>query len=98
MTRQTSSHHVVHRFLMDTLERRQLLAAGALDPSFSGDGRGTVDFGAGITVSATGAAVQSNGKTVVVGTASYGFAAPRDFALARFNFDGSVDATFGANR
>src|SRR5687767_2276620 len=76
------------------LEPRQLFAAGgALDTSFSADGLATVDFGPGITVSSRDVAVQADGKTVVVGAASNG-----DIALARFNLDGSLDTTFGANR
>ena len=76
------------------LEPRQMFAAGgALDASFSGDGLATVDFGPGITVSSRDVAVQSDGKTVVVGAASNG-----DIAMARFNLDGSLDTTFGASR
>src|SRR4029079_12810350 len=41
-------------------------AGGSLDTSFSGDGKQTTDFGA--QDRATGVAVQSDGKIVVVGT------------------------------
>ena len=70
-----------------------MFAAGALDASFSGDGLASVDFGAGIRVTSRDVAVQADGKTVVVGAASNG-----DIALARFNIDGSLDTSFGANR
>lgn len=66
-------------------------ADGSLDSSFSGDGRQTAYFGAGTGFSTEGAtelAVQPNGKIVVAGSFE------RDFAVARFNSDGSLDTTF----
>jgi uncharacterized delta-60 repeat protein len=77
---------------LESLESRQLLSAGALDTSFNTTGTATIDFGAGIAVSASDVAVQPDGKTVVVGHSSTG-----DIALARFNIDGTLDTTFGAN-
>jgi uncharacterized delta-60 repeat protein len=68
--------------------------SGALDPTFDSDGKVTTDFG-GRSDGADDVALQSDGKIVVVGS---GFAAPVrpvDFALARYNPDGSLDATFG---
>jgi uncharacterized delta-60 repeat protein len=68
---------------------------GALDPSFDGDGRVTTDF-TGQFDGAFGVAVQRDGKIVVAGA---GYPAtsvgPRDFAVARYNPDGSLDPTFG---
>src|SRR4029077_8399001 len=64
-----------------------------LDTSFSGDGKQTTDFGA--QDRATGVAVQSDGKIVVVGTTTEaGFSV---FALARFNPDGSPDTSFSGD-
>jgi uncharacterized delta-60 repeat protein len=64
---------------------------GSLDPSFDGDGKLTTDFG----VSAHDVAVQSDGKIVVVGNAgAYG----GDFGLARYNPDGSLDASFSGGQ
>jgi uncharacterized delta-60 repeat protein len=65
---------------------------GSLDTSFDGDGRLTTDF-FGRDDEAYAVAVQPDGKIVVGGSASndLGF----DFALARFNPDGSLDASFG---
>jgi len=84
----------VRRCVLETLETRRLLsAAGSLDSSFNGDGLANVDFGQGVVGVATDVAVQSDGKTVVVG---YTTGATHDFAVARFNFDGSLDTTFGA--
>jgi uncharacterized delta-60 repeat protein len=66
---------------------------GTLDPSFSGDGRQTTDFGP--SDSAYGVAIQGNGKIVVVG--STGAAAREDFALARYNPNGSLDTSFSGD-
>lgn len=77
---------------IEPLERRRLLSAGDLDPSFSDDGRATLDFGGGVTVAAHDVAVQSDGKTIVVGGSSNG-----NFAIARFNLNGTPDTTFGPN-
>jgi uncharacterized delta-60 repeat protein len=63
-------------------------ANGDLDSSFSDDGLQTTDF-AGSGASATAVALQSDGRIVVVGTAN------GDYALARYNIDGSLDWTFG---
>jgi uncharacterized delta-60 repeat protein len=77
--------------LFEPLEVRTMFsAAGTLDPSFSDDGRATVDFGGGVTVTAEAVAVQADGKTVVAGTSN-----DARFALARFNLDGTLDTTFG---
>jgi uncharacterized delta-60 repeat protein len=68
-----------------------IAAAGDLDPTFSGDGKQTTDFGD--IDAATGVALQSNGKIVVVGvTGNSG-----DFALARYNPSGSLDTTFSGD-
>jgi uncharacterized delta-60 repeat protein len=69
-------------------------APGTLDPSFSLDGKATVDFGRGVATSDV--AVQADGKTVVAGTTT-GALGVGDFAVARFNFDGTLDTTFGPN-
>src|SRR6266508_2960252 len=61
-------------------------AAGALDTSFDGDGKVTTDFG-GLD-EALGVAIQPDGKIVAAGTNG------GDFALARYNRDGSLDTSF----
>lgn len=68
-------------------------AVGSLDTSFDGDGKRTTDFGGGW---ASGVALQSDGKIVAVGYAT-GFGAEGDFALARYNADGSLDASFSGD-
>jgi uncharacterized delta-60 repeat protein len=82
----------------EALEERRMFAAGALDGSFSGDGLAALPTMPRGTQHATDVAVQKDGKTVVVGFRE--FPVPNHFAIrrifvARFNFDGSLDRTFG---
>jgi uncharacterized delta-60 repeat protein len=63
-------------------------AAGDLDPTFGIGGIVTTDFG-NTTDDGQEVAVQPDGKIVVAGYRG------RDFAVARYNVDGSLDATFG---
>ena len=65
---------------------------GTLDASFGGDGKVMTDFTSGSDY-APGVAIQADGKIVVVGTA--GSWPDTKFALARFNSDGTLDASFG---
>ncbi|HEY9369462.1 calcium-binding protein, partial [Streptomyces sp.] len=67
-------------------------APGDLDPSFSNDGKVTVDV-----ANAEGNSdvlVQADGKIVTLGSGS-DFEQPYDFILVRHNADGSRDTTFG---
>jgi uncharacterized delta-60 repeat protein len=68
-------------------------ADGTLDTSFSGDGKEMTDFGK--TDSASGVVLQPDGKIVVAGSSvdPSGNGAD-DFALARYNADGTLDASF----
>jgi uncharacterized delta-60 repeat protein len=66
---------------------------GTLDASFSGDGKQTTGGGFG---GANGVALQGDGKLVAAGSASGG-ATGVDFALARYNPDGSLDTGFSAD-
>jgi uncharacterized delta-60 repeat protein len=70
------------------------LAAGALDASFGNAGRITTDF-FGNTDEATCMAVLDDGKIVVAGEARSGSTDTTDFALARYNPNGTLDASFG---
>lgn len=82
----------------EKLEDRRLLAAGALDPSFSGDGKATINIGGKVVMQTDDVAVQSDGKTVIVGQArSTPSSQTFKFAVARLNLDGSPDTTFGTN-
>ena len=71
----------------------RLTAAGALDPTFSGDGVQTADFGS--TDTATGLGIQSDGRILVGGYARVGNG--DDFALARFTTTGTLDTSFGGD-
>jgi uncharacterized delta-60 repeat protein len=65
-------------------------ADGTLDTEFNGTGKVTTNFGDTDTVS--GSAVQSDGKILVGGIFESGYS--RDFALVRYNTDGSLDTSF----
>ncbi|MCX5192809.1 calcium-binding protein [Streptomyces sp. NBC_00249] len=65
----------------------RLTSTGALDPSFDGDGFVITDFGSAGCCGVNDLALQSDGRIVAAGTSS-------GFALARYNTDGSLDATF----
>ncbi len=67
-------------------------ADGTLDTTFDGDGKATTDFG-GKSDSAFAVALQSDGRIVVVGHSGT-TTADRDFAVARYNTDGSLDTSF----
>ena len=67
---------------------------GTLDASFSGDGRAFVNFTSGYD-SASGVAIQADGKIVAVGMTGSGPDKHPMFALARWNSGGTLDATFG---
>jgi uncharacterized delta-60 repeat protein len=66
---------------------------GALDSTFDGDGIVTSAIGASDEF-ASSLAVQTNGKIVVGGFSFNGNS--DDFAVARYNSNGSLDSTFGA--
>ena len=67
-------------------------ANGSLDTSFSSDGKVTTAIGSGDDV-ATAMVIQSNGKIVVAGYSHNG--SDNDFALVRYNADGTLDTSFG---
>jgi uncharacterized delta-60 repeat protein len=69
---------------------RVLAAGGDLDPTFGTGGKVTTDFGN--FEQANALIIQPDGKIVVVGVASPGNI---DFALARYETDGSLDSSFG---
>jgi uncharacterized delta-60 repeat protein len=72
------------------------LADGSLDPTFSGDGQVTTDFGA--NEYGQGMAIQPDGKIVVAGiTTVAGAGTDGDFALARYQTNGSLDPTFSGD-
>ena len=87
----------VRTCIVETLEPRALLAAGALDPSFGQGGRLVVQFpGSEIITVVRDRAVQPDGKIVISGeTPDTGAAGGTDFAVGRLNRDGTPDTTFG---
>jgi uncharacterized delta-60 repeat protein len=83
----------------DNFALARYTASGALDTTFSGDGRTTTDLG-GAFDSASGMAVQPDGKIVVVGTGRTGnleTSNSNDFVLARYKTNGGLDATFSGD-
>ena len=62
---------------------------GTLDTTFSGDGKLTTDMGSYETIASI--ALQSDGKIVAAGNSG------NDFAIARYNSDGTLDTTFSGD-
>jgi uncharacterized delta-60 repeat protein len=79
---------------LERLEDRTLLSAGDLDPGFGAGGKVLTGFQGSYDESPLALARQSDGKLVVAGTSIAGSA--HRLALARYNADGSLDATFGS--
>jgi uncharacterized delta-60 repeat protein len=77
----------------------RLTSTGVLDTSFDTDGKATVDFGAPGNYRddiGMGAALQADGKLVVVGYSNnWQSGTGLDYAAARLNADGSLDTAFG---
>jgi uncharacterized delta-60 repeat protein len=69
--------------------------SGALDPTFGAGGKVLTDFGAAGEEIASDLAIQSDGKIVAAGNFSPEGVGD-DFALARYNTDGTLDPTFNA--
>jgi uncharacterized delta-60 repeat protein len=83
------------RASLERLEVRTLLAAGALDLSFGFNGVVRTDFVGSRSDTANDLVVrQSDGKILVAG---YTSASTTDFALVRYNTDGTADTSFGPN-
>ena len=79
------------RLRLEELESRTLLSAGSLDTTFGIGGRVVTDFGA--AEQARAVAIQPNDdKIVVAGVTDAG--GGENFALARYNPDGTPDLTF----
>src|SRR5215467_16259526 len=68
---------------------------GDLDPAFETDGKVLTDFDHSTDI-ANAVAIQADGKLIVVGTTyQNNDFSTEDFALARYNPDGTLDKTFG---
>ena len=76
--------------------RTVLAVDGDLDPTFGTDGKVLTDFDHSTDI-ANAVAIQADGKLVVVGTTYQdNDFSTEDFAVARYNPDGTLDKTFGA--
>jgi uncharacterized delta-60 repeat protein len=73
-----------------------LAASGDLDTTFSGDGKVTTDIRGGREDGVNEIALQPDGKIVVVGWRNNP-ATGNDFAVARYNPNGSLDTTFSGD-
>ncbi|MBM3934624.1 MAG: hypothetical protein FJ319_10040 [SAR202 cluster bacterium] len=72
---------------------------GSLDASFDGDGKVITDIGGfdlGMGDVADAVVVLPDGKILVAGHAAVSSQNSTDFALVRYNSDGSLDGTFGS--
>src|SRR6476620_1659457 len=96
--RRAAKRFSYHRKLnLEALEDRRVLAAGVLDPSWDADGKVTTGQIFNTTdrnEEARSVAVQTTGRVVVGGFAANS-SGNNDFALVRYNSNGSVDTTFG---
>jgi uncharacterized delta-60 repeat protein len=87
---------LVSSFLFYVAPHRVKADDGDLDKSFGAGGKVITDFSGGED-EATAVALQSDGKIVAVGSTIKAIVgAKRDFALARYNPDGTLDTTFGS--
>jgi len=72
-------------------------ADGSLDSSFGIGGESSVPFADSATEQANALVLAPDGKIIVAGAAFKTFATPPDFALRRYNSDGSIDTSFGTD-
>jgi uncharacterized delta-60 repeat protein len=65
---------------------------GSIDPTFDTDGTVTTDLGSNSDDNPYAVAIQNDGKIILAGTSDNGINI--DFALVRYNINGSLDGTF----
>lgn len=100
---QTNGRTVVASTSLNTFAVTRYLPTGALDTTFSQDGKVTVNFGAQyLNAGATDVAVQTDGRIVVAGYVSQVESTTQNsvqqhLAIARLNANGTLDTTFGTN-
>src|SRR5262249_19285289 len=82
----------MNRLHLESLDERIAPAAGYLDPTFGNAGTVIAPIGVSSDI-AYAMTIDRADRIVIAGTT---FASTYDFALARFNPDGTPDATFGA--
>ena len=71
-------------------------APGDLDPSFGTGGKVLTDLGSASLDFVSAIAIQADGKIVAAGFSSSDGGLTGDFALVRYNADGSLDGSFGS--
>ena len=69
---------------------------GTLDKSFSGDGKTNTEFRTNDDAVARAGIQQKDGKLVIVGSSAPLSGGNRDFAIARYLANGSLDGSFGS--
>jgi uncharacterized delta-60 repeat protein len=89
--RRRSAPPLRHPPVLESLEDRTLLSAGALDPTF---GHGGIGGGSGFNSSAAAVLVQPDGKVIVAGM-SAGIDTS-SFVVERYTKTGILDQTFGS--
>jgi uncharacterized delta-60 repeat protein len=81
---------------VEAMEERQMLNAGGLDPSFGLGGKVSLGIPGGGIDEIKAVTRQNDGKIVVAGYVTMP-GGDRDFAVARFLANGTLDSTFGLN-
>ncbi|MCX5607622.1 calcium-binding protein [Streptomyces sp. NBC_00047] len=92
---QPDSKIVVSGYSSEGFTTARFNTNGTPDTTFGGDGRVGTTFEAGSGV-ANDVALQSDGKIVAAGGGA-GTGDPHDFAVVRYNTDGSLDSTFSGD-
>ena len=90
-----SSSRLTHWVQLEKLEDRCLLTAGALDTTFGTGGLVVNDLGS-TSDRAFEVVIQSDGKIITAGD-TIRSGTGQDFALVRYNSNGALDTSFGAN-
>jgi len=94
MAIQPDGRIVVGGFAAGSFALARLMADGSFDASFGSGGQVLSDISPGASELAYGMALQADGRIVLAGQADGGSGVV--VTLARYNTDGSLDATFGA--
>src|SRR5438034_997582 len=82
-------------FVTAALPGAAVAAPGDLDPTFGSGGKVLTDLRPASYDTAQAVALQPNGKIVAAGFSDAAAASHNDFALVRYNSDGSLDMGFG---
>jgi uncharacterized delta-60 repeat protein len=91
------SHFLIGNYIVSdaySLVLARYNSNGTLDETFGSGGKAATDNRAFET---SAVSIQTDGKIVVAGSTSTDSLSSSDFALARYNSDGSIDSSFGSN-